>query len=343
MAAVSDHPICFLANQADVGGGEVMLVELAAAAASLGREVRVVGFADSPALTLAESHGLATEGIAATSRRTYLTGLARWAGRRRELLWCNGLVPALGTAGHANRVVHLHQLPVGVHRHAARLALPRARAVVVPSHFMAERIPGALALPNWSPEVIATSTPRPAQPTVIGFLGRLSSDKGVPTLAEAIRILNRRHPDRFTLYAAGESRFVAPDDQGKVEAALTSLGPHVVRPGWISREDFFGAVDLAVFPSEWPEPFGLMVTEAMSARVPFVVSSAGALPEVAGADYPYVAQPGDPSGLADVIEHALSDPNLPAVTAAARDRWETAYSPEVGRARFAALLASHQL
>ena len=44
---------------------------------------------------------------------------------------------------------------------------------------------------------------------------------------------------------------------------------------------FFAEVDLAVFPSRVAESFGLVAAEAMAAGTPYVVSDAGALPEVA--------------------------------------------------------------
>jgi glycosyltransferase involved in cell wall biosynthesis len=55
-------------------------------------------------------------------------------------------------------------------------------------------------------------------------------------------------------------------------------------------------VDLAVFPSVAPEAFGLVAAEAMSIGCPYVISDAGALPEVAG-DHPYVAAAGDAEAL----------------------------------------------
>lgn len=97
-----------------------------------------------------------------------------------------------------------------------------------------------------------------------------------------MELLERRSPGRFRLLLAGESRFVEADDAARVEAAIVRLGGTVDRRGWLHRDDFFSAVDLAVFPSIAEESFGLVVTEAMSAGVPFVVSTAGALAEVAG-------------------------------------------------------------
>ena len=95
-----------------------------------------------------------------------------------------------------------------------------------------------------------------------------------------------------------------------------------------------------MFPSVWAEPFGLVVAEAMAAGVPFVISDAGALPEVAGPDHPWVARAGDAGDLARVIAQALAatPQQTSDVTDRARRRWEDEYSPAAGRERVRRLL-----
>ena len=180
------------------------------------------------------------------------------------------------------------------------------------------------------------SIQRDPQSPVIGYLGRLSSDKGVPILCEAVATLRERDLNP-TLLLAGESRFVSEADATRVDAAIATLGATAVRKGWMDRAEFFDSVDLAVFPSVWDEPFGLVAAEAMAARCPFVVSDAGALPEVAGPGYPFVAARGDAASLAAVIEDALSEPAADVVNHSYR-RWAGHYSPWTGAYRLKSLL-----
>lgn len=328
--------ITFAANQGDMGGGEVMLLHLAGAARELGVPVHVVAPVGSPVLLAArdESFDVTALGV---SRRDYLQRLARWS-HGRGLLWCNGLAPAFATSGRRDRVVHLHQVPRGKQALAARAARLRAAVTLAPSRSMAGVVPGTGVLENWTEDV----TPAGARTRgrTVGFLGRPSVDKGVVVLAEALELLHRRSADPPRLLLAGEPRFVGAEDQRAVTEALARLDGLVERPGWLPPRDFFSRIDLLVVPSRTPEAFGLVVAEAMSARVPVVVSDAGALPEVAGPEHPWVVPAGDAGALADTIEAALAAPDAvrAAAVSAARARWEERFSPEAGRDRLSRLL-----
>ncbi|GGF51681.1 hypothetical protein GCM10011519_27130 [Marmoricola endophyticus] len=326
----------------DLGGGEVMLLHLAEATRSLGHGVTVVGPRHPSGLVEAASAtGLAVVTLDVRDRRSYAVALRAWDRRERQgLLWCNGLLPAAATAGHRDRVVHLHREPEGPQKGARLLAVRGARAVVVPSESMGARVGHTAVLPNWTePLVLRPAAPLPESPT-IGFLGRTTVDKGVHLLARAVRRL-RDEGLSARLLVAGEARFGTAEDVQVVEAALAPLGDAVDRVGWIDRDDFFDRVDLAVFPSTWAEPFGLVAAEAMGSGVPFVISDAGALPEVAGAEHPWVARADDAVDLARVVGDALraSAEQREAARQASRLRWEQRFSPEAGAERLAVLLS----
>ncbi len=330
------------ANRGELGGGEVMLLQIADGARSLGLTVTVVA-PETPGDTVAAARaaGLATLAIPGADRRAYLRHLRAWDRRHRHgLLWCNGLAPALATAGHRDRVVHLHQEPVGPLVAANRVARAGCRATVVPSVSMGRRVDHDVVLPNWTPELPPLAARGPAASTTIGYLGRLQLDKGVHLLGPALGRLRAEGLD-VELVLAGDEGFGAPGDAAVVEASLAPVVGHVRRVGRVPREQFFAEVDLAVFPSVWPEPFGLVVAEAMAFRVPFVVSDAGALTEVAGPSHPWTAVAGDEVDLARVLSAALhATPEArAAVVDDGRRRWEQQFSPTAGVARLATVLA----
>lgn len=334
------RPFTIASNQGWIGGGEVMLLNIAEATRELGRDVTVVAPA-SPGDVIAQAsrRGFATVSIHGRGTAQYLANLRRWdSAERHGLLWCNGLRPAFATSGHSGRVVHLHQMPAGNQRYLAVAARAGAVETVVPSASMTAEVPGSTVMWNWNAPVPERPGRVPSTPVVLGFIGRLAQRKGILVLLDALRELDRRHPGGFRLLVAGEPRFVPDDEAEAIRTALASLGELVDSHGWMDRDEFFSAVDCAVVPSVWAEPFGLVAAEAMAARCPLVVTSAGALPEITGPGYPYTADPEDPSSLADAIE-AATTADTDSVLTASRDRWERLFSPSPGKARLAETLA----
>lgn len=331
-------PIFLAANNGDVGGGEQMLLRSAAAARDLGHDVTVVAPAfPGDVVAAARADALEAVAIPGTSRRDYLRGLRRWDRGRDGLLWCHGLVPSLATAGHRRRIVHLHQRPRSRAQWVA-LAVARRGAVTLlaPSDNLAGDLRGARALPNWTDDAARGDRPPASDTLRIGYLGRISTEKGLDVLADALAHLER--PTH--LLVAGDERWVAESELEPVRRSLDALGERVVRLGHVAPADLFARIDMAVFPSRAPESFGLVVAEAMAAGVPFVISDAGAMPEVAGPEHPWVVPAGDVTALARAIEEVgQSAPGLISnITMTARARWESEYSPAAGRDRVRQLL-----
>ena len=328
------------ANNPDLGGGEQMLVRTAAALVALGHPVTVVA-PDAPTdvLDAAAAVGADVVALRADGRRDHLHRLRAWDRRERDgLLWCHGLVPSLATAGHGRRIVHLHQQPRSLAQQVAlRAARTRSERTVTPSAYLSSRIRHSSVLANWTDDVVRR--PPPTAIRRVGFLGRLATDKGVDLLARAMTTSPSAADAR--LVVAGDDRWVPDAQRTAVLDAMGALGDRVDRLGRVTPAEFFSQVDLAVFPSRVPESFGLVVAEAMAAGIPFVISDAGALPEVAGPDHPWVATAGDADHLAQVIERALAATaeEVRVVTDRARLRWEEEYSPQAGRLRVRRLLA----
>lgn len=117
------------------------------------------------------------------------------------------------------------------------------------------------------------------------------------------------------------------------EARTRGVAGRVELTGQVADEDlvslYAGAAAFA-FPSAW-EGFGLPLLEAMSVGLPCVVSSGGALPEVAG-DGARVVPVGAPRAMADALAEVLAD------AARARDASckATARAAQFTLARFAA-------
>ncbi|WP_237242438.1 glycosyltransferase family 4 protein [Rothia nasimurium] len=338
--------IYIASNNGEIGGGEVMLLHLARAARSLGHKITVIG-PSQPAelIEAAQDEGFATISIPAANRKAYMVGLRMWRARNKEkLLWCNGLVPALATANLGPRIVHLHQMPQKLQKIAAKIAMRKSLKTLVPSEFMASAISGTQVFENWVAESQSTTTHQATPGKIsIGFLGRVSEIKGTDLLAEAIFELNQNEGTSYELVIGGETRFIDTGSKNRVESALKRIEGYTHFLGWVTPEDLFEKVDCVIMPSQWDEPFGLVAVEAMSARLPLLVSCSGALPSIVGEDYPWIFERGSSRAIAQTIaeftETFIQGPEkLDTILSQNYWRWYENYSPEAGKERLRLLL-----
>lgn len=165
---------------------------------------------------------------------------------------------------------------------------------------------GTVMLPTLVPDglaEVADATARPAfLPAADGYLmfaGALGPHKGVDVLLEARRRMRHRVP----LVLAGTPRQDTPPIDDDVIVA-TNVPHDQVMAAW-------RGCSVAVVPSVWNEPMGLVAIEAMLVRRPVAASDVGGLrdtvvPGVTGLRVP----PGDPGALAAALDRLLDDPGL---------------------------------
>lgn len=207
---------------------------------------------------------------------------------------------------------------------ADRMALPRARAVIVPSQSQARRL--ARYVPRQRIHVVyhgidaaafaaSAATERTqlrnqlgvgeAQPVVSAF-GRLEPVKGHSDLLQAARIMLTSRPD-LHLWIVGEGSLAA------------TLREQARRLGIDGAVRFFGyqrdvaslmaASDVVLLPSRH-ESFGIVLIEAMSLGKPIVASAAGSIPEVVlDGVQGYLVPPHNAVELSQRVLHLLANPS----------------------------------
>ena len=147
---------------------------------------------------------------------------------------------------------------------------------------------------------------------VVGFVGRLVAEKGIPVLAEAMRRV-REVVAGAELVVAGEGDAVAGGGLGTELRALLADEPWVRFTGHLDDDDlpaFYSAVDVLALPSIDPlEAYGMVQVEAMLCGTPVVASDMpGVRVPITRTGMGRLAPPGDPGGLADALVAVLSRP-----------------------------------
>jgi len=122
-------------------------------------------------------------------------------------------------------------------------------------------------------------TPQPVRPSYLAFLGRISGEKGIDT---AIRIADRVG---WPLKIAAKVDRVDRDYFDERIRPLLQL-PGIEYVGEIDDRNksafLSGAIGLLA-PIAWPEPFGLVMIEAMACGTPVIAFNRGSVPEVVDA------------------------------------------------------------
>ena len=142
---------------------------------------------------------------------------------------------------------------------------------------------------------------------VVGFLARISEEKGLDVLADAVSLLQKRHPDRtIELRVAG---WRASTKQAYVDGLREQYG--FADLGYLERDEkiaFLAELDAFSVPATYRASKGLYVLEALASGVPVVQPRIGVFPELLEATGGGLScKPGDSEDLAAKLESLMTD------------------------------------
>jgi glycosyltransferase involved in cell wall biosynthesis len=158
------------------------------------------------------------------------------------------------------------------------------------------------------PSVVRLGLRLPQKAKVVGFVGRLTRDKGLPELIDAFDQILEREPDAHLL-------LVGWFDNGEDELPSSLRDRIIAHPrihfaGYVPDPlPFYRAMDVMVLPT-WREGFPNVVLEAAATGIPVVTTlSTGSrdsvVPEVTGLLIP----PGYPEAITEAVCKLLADPD----------------------------------
>lgn len=256
-----------------------------------------------------------------------------------DIVHTNGLkmhlLGARTCPGGASLLWHMHDFPDRRPLTAALLSWHRARcaAVLANSSSVATQTRGVLGpgvpihilhnsvdLERFHPEgprldldALAGLAPLPSGGIRIGLIGTFARWKGHDVFLEALARF--RDNDSVRGYVIGDAIYETAASQFSQQelraiAAAKGLGDTV---GFTGRVDdvpaALRALDIVVHASVEPEPFGLVIAEAMACARPIVVSRAGGAVEIAESGALFHS-PGNAGELADCLTQLIDDSAL---------------------------------
>lgn len=253
-----------------------------------------------------------------------------WLGirRRPELVYVNDFQHTtfgalVSTATRSALVCHLRLTPpaAGSFARQLKLSIPHVDRFIAVSEDSRERhsragfpreridvVHNGIDLSHYSPGTPAQRTSARQQlgvdedALVIAYVGRVDAVKGVETLVDAVNALHAENP-RYHLLVVGRPAW---HDSPQAGAAYVEGLRHRARPGsatflgvQLDTVPVYRAADVVVVPSQWPEPFGRAVVEAMACGRPVIASRIGGIPEILTEDLePLLVEPGSVADLA---------------------------------------------
>jgi glycosyltransferase involved in cell wall biosynthesis len=287
--------------------------------------------------------------LSRTFRRRQPDLIVNWIAKTQ--LYCS---PAATLAGMGDRVIWWqHDMAAGYWLDRVATAMPaiavgcssrtsaRAQARLFPHRPTFAVAPGTRMPDGDSPEAPLVL---PAGVPVVGLVGRLQPWKGQDRLLQAQALLRQRGERVHTLIVGGDAHRLSPEYAASLQPLASRLGldEDVTMTGQVSDVGpYVDRMDVLVNASD-PEPFGIVLLEAMARGVAVVAVNAGGPPEfIEDQRTGVLARSGEPAALAAALEPLIASPSLrQQLGRAGRERYLRDFTDVAMRRRFFAQMES---
>jgi glycosyltransferase involved in cell wall biosynthesis len=174
---------------------------------------------------------------------------------------------------------------------------------------------------------------------LVGFIGRLTAEKGVMEFVQAIPLALERRPDlRFLIIGAGTL-----DKELETAVLGQPWSSRVTWLGWVQYEqipEYLNRLKLVVVPTS-EDGLPNRVLEAMGCGTPVLATSFGGIPDlVIDGKTGFLLRDNSPETIAEGIVRVVNDPCLEIITQRARALIERNYSQDAANERYQAIMST---
>lgn len=178
------------------------------------------------------------------------------------------------------------------------------------------------------------TTPFEEREELVGYVGRLDEEKGIPELAEVAR-----HVERAGFVFVGDGSY-----REELEAGLADEidDGTVELTGWVSYDEVpeqMNRLRLLILRSEPTEGLPTVILEAFACGTPVYANPVAGVPDVVTDETGYIMYDESPDEMASRMDRALADGELVGKSRRCRDLVESEYSFDAAVARYRDILS----
>ena len=164
---------------------------------------------------------------------------------------------------------------------------------------------------------------------LVGYIGRLSKEKGILTFIEVIQIVAKKRDENIEFLIVGDGEL---NDKIIEFLNKNNLDNKVKVTGWISHEklpDYLNELKLLVLPS-YTEGLPNIILEAMACGTPVLATPVGSIPDIIKDDETgFIIKKSNPTEIAEKILCILNNPDLQRITENAKNLVEKQFNFEI--------------
>lgn len=145
-----------------------------------------------------------------------------------------------------------------------------------------DRFSKSLFVPDSQKDSLKRSLGIRADNRIVLYIGRIVPEKGILELIQAFNCVNHKNVSLLIVGSANFSQKTMTFYEKAVSKAIEESNKQIISTGFVHNSELYkyhAIADLAVIPSVWQEPAGLVELEFQAAGVPIIATRVGGIPE----------------------------------------------------------------